>query len=59
MHAKLKYNPLASCEMKNKIPLEISLIYIHGLNLLPVAKEFKHWLANYRPDTFGLRCYAN
>lgn len=37
--------------MKNENPKEIVLIYMHGLNLLPVAKEFKQWLANYRPDS--------
>lgn len=36
--------------MKNEIPKEIILIYMRGLNLLPVAKEFQHWLANYGPD---------
>lgn len=33
--------------MKNENPKEIVLIYMHGLNLLPVAKEFKQWPANY------------
>lgn len=37
--------------MKNKIPKEILLIYMHGLNFLPVAKEYKQWLANYLPDS--------
>lgn len=38
--------------MKNENPREIVLIYMHGLNLLPVAKEFKQWLANYLPDSY-------
>lgn len=33
--------------MKNENPKEIFLIYMHGLNLLAVAMEFKQWLANY------------
>lgn len=38
--------------MKNeKNPKEIVLIYMHGLNLLPVAKQFKQWLANYLPGS--------
>lgn len=49
--------------MKNENPKEIELIYMHGLNLLPVAKEFKQWLANYLPGSCvpdsALRCYAN
>lgn len=46
---------------KNENPKELLfLIYMHGLNLLPVAKEFKQRLANYQPDAlFALRCYAN
>lgn len=37
--------------MKQENPKEIVLIYMHGLNLLPVAKEFKQWLANYLADS--------
>lgn len=37
--------------MKNENPKEIVLIYMHGLNLLPVAKEFQQWLANYLPGS--------
>lgn len=37
--------------MKNENPKEIVLIYMHGLNVLPVAKEFKQWLANYLPGS--------
>lgn len=37
--------------MKNENPRESLLIYVRGLNFLPVAKEFKQWLANYRPGS--------
>lgn len=37
--------------MRNENPKEVVLIYMHGLNLLLVAKEFKQWLANYLPDS--------
>lgn len=37
--------------MKHENPKEMVLIYMHGLNLLPVAKEFKQWLANYLADS--------
>lgn len=37
--------------MKNENPMEIVLIYMHVLNLLSVAEEFKQWLANYLPDS--------
>lgn len=42
---------MAYCVMKNENPKEIVLIYMHGLNVLLVAKEFKQWLANYLPDS--------
>ena len=32
--------------MKNENPKEIVLIYMHGLNLLPVAKDVNQRLAN-------------
>lgn len=37
--------------MKYENPKEIVLIYMHGLNVFPVAKEFKQRLANYLPDS--------